>query len=99
METHHLISADGKIFGVQLSILEAVGWLGNAVFSPVFGAMARHRKTQTGNRSAAVLVVEPGRLAVAAVLRYSRQKRSCDRFRVRVYLDTLHTKSHHSSPP
>ena len=32
MESHHLISADGKIFGVQLSVLEAVGWLGNAVF-------------------------------------------------------------------
>jgi lipid-A-disaccharide synthase-like uncharacterized protein len=32
MDTHHLISPDGKLFGIQLSVLEAVGWLGNAVF-------------------------------------------------------------------
>jgi lipid-A-disaccharide synthase-like uncharacterized protein len=32
MDTHHFISPDGKLFGYQLSLLEIVGWLGNAVF-------------------------------------------------------------------
>jgi lipid-A-disaccharide synthase-like uncharacterized protein len=32
METHHFISPDGKFLGIQWSVLEALGWLGNAVF-------------------------------------------------------------------
>ena len=32
MEIHHLISPDGKFLGIQWSVLEVVGWLGNAVF-------------------------------------------------------------------
>jgi lipid-A-disaccharide synthase-like uncharacterized protein len=32
METHHLISPDGKFLGMQWSVVEMVGWLGTAVF-------------------------------------------------------------------
>jgi lipid-A-disaccharide synthase-like uncharacterized protein len=32
MDTHHLISPDGKFLGYSWSALEVVGWLGNAVF-------------------------------------------------------------------
>ncbi len=32
METNHLVSPDGKFLGAPFSVLEVIGWLGNAVF-------------------------------------------------------------------
>jgi lipid-A-disaccharide synthase-like uncharacterized protein len=36
MEAHHFISPDGRFLGIQWSVLEVVGWLGNAVFCSRF---------------------------------------------------------------
>ena len=36
MDVQHLMSPDGKFLGIQWSVLEVVGWLGNAVFCSRF---------------------------------------------------------------